>query len=149
MGQPREGCAWWVTLLGAPVFMELPHIPAQAVGGGTAALPAPGVLLGVDLRYQGKVLLHAHCLLLLQVQIDPYLEDSMCQVCNTQPGPFFCRDQVRPVLLQPVLRGFLEKEQAPLLGFGDIYTGSSPVGKMELSWEGDLVLEEVQPSWGG
>ncbi|XP_064421867.1 cytoplasmic polyadenylation element-binding protein 1 [Latimeria chalumnae] len=29
-----------------------------------------------------------------KVQIDPYLEDSMCQVCNTQPGPFFCRDQV-------------------------------------------------------
>lgn len=30
----------------------------------------------------------------LQVQIDPYLEDSMCQVCLRQPGPFFCRDQV-------------------------------------------------------
>lgn len=29
-----------------------------------------------------------------QVQIDPYLEDSMCQVCLRQPGPFFCRDQV-------------------------------------------------------
>ncbi|KAF2985691.1 hypothetical protein EK904_003125 [Melospiza melodia maxima] len=29
-----------------------------------------------------------------KVQIDPYLEDSMCQVCNTQPGPFFCRDQI-------------------------------------------------------
>ncbi|XP_043933746.1 cytoplasmic polyadenylation element-binding protein 1 isoform X1 [Protopterus annectens] len=29
-----------------------------------------------------------------KVQIDPYLEDSMCQVCSTQPGPFFCRDQV-------------------------------------------------------
>ncbi|MGH0133032.1 UNVERIFIED_CONTAM: hypothetical protein FKN15_035398 [Acipenser sinensis] len=28
-----------------------------------------------------------------KVQIDPYLEDSMCQVCNRQPGPFFCRDQ--------------------------------------------------------
>nr|XP_033776040.1 cytoplasmic polyadenylation element-binding protein 1 isoform X5 [Geotrypetes seraphini] len=29
-----------------------------------------------------------------KVQIDPYLEDSMCQVCNAEPGPFFCRDQV-------------------------------------------------------
>ncbi|KAF4804557.1 Cytoplasmic polyadenylation element-binding protein 1 [Turdus rufiventris] len=29
-----------------------------------------------------------------KVQIDPYLEDSMCQVCNAQPGPFFCRDQI-------------------------------------------------------
>ncbi|XP_078541110.1 cytoplasmic polyadenylation element-binding protein 1 isoform X4 [Lissotriton helveticus] len=29
-----------------------------------------------------------------KVQIDPYLEDSVCQVCNAQPGPFFCRDQV-------------------------------------------------------
>uniref|UniRef100_A0A3B3SP51 Cytoplasmic polyadenylation element binding protein 1 n=1 Tax=Paramormyrops kingsleyae TaxID=1676925 RepID=A0A3B3SP51_9TELE len=28
-----------------------------------------------------------------KVQIDPYLEDSMCHVCNRQPGPFFCRDQ--------------------------------------------------------
>uniref|UniRef100_A0A3B3BJW4 Cytoplasmic polyadenylation element binding protein 1a n=1 Tax=Oryzias melastigma TaxID=30732 RepID=A0A3B3BJW4_ORYME len=28
-----------------------------------------------------------------QVQIDPYLEDSMCQICLRQPGPFFCRDQ--------------------------------------------------------
>ncbi|XP_046697028.1 cytoplasmic polyadenylation element-binding protein 1 isoform X2 [Silurus meridionalis] len=28
-----------------------------------------------------------------KVQIDPYLEDSMCQVCSRQPGPFFCRDQ--------------------------------------------------------
>ncbi|XP_029614292.1 cytoplasmic polyadenylation element-binding protein 1a isoform X2 [Salmo trutta] len=27
-----------------------------------------------------------------KVQIDPYLEDSTCQVCNRQPGPFFCRD---------------------------------------------------------
>lgn len=54
----------------------------------------------------------------------------MCQVCNAQPGPFFCRDQVRPVLLRLVLKGFLEEEQALLLGFGDLYTGSSPVGKM-------------------
>ncbi|KAK2539134.1 Cpeb1 [Columba livia] len=29
-----------------------------------------------------------------KVQIDPYLEDSMCQVCSGQPGPFFCRDQI-------------------------------------------------------
>ncbi|XP_014817101.1 PREDICTED: cytoplasmic polyadenylation element-binding protein 1 isoform X1 [Calidris pugnax] len=29
-----------------------------------------------------------------KVQIDPYLEDSLCQVCNTQSGPFFCRDQI-------------------------------------------------------
>uniref|UniRef100_A0A3P9IQL6 Cytoplasmic polyadenylation element binding protein 1b n=1 Tax=Oryzias latipes TaxID=8090 RepID=A0A3P9IQL6_ORYLA len=29
-----------------------------------------------------------------KVQIDPYLEDSMCQICLRQPGPFFCRDQV-------------------------------------------------------
>ncbi|XP_076863062.1 cytoplasmic polyadenylation element-binding protein 1a isoform X2 [Brachyhypopomus gauderio] len=28
-----------------------------------------------------------------KVQIDPYLDDSMCQVCTRQPGPFFCRDQ--------------------------------------------------------
>uniref|UniRef100_A0A8C9RJC8 Cytoplasmic polyadenylation element binding protein 1 n=1 Tax=Scleropages formosus TaxID=113540 RepID=A0A8C9RJC8_SCLFO len=28
-----------------------------------------------------------------KVQIDPYLEDSMCHVCKRQPGPFFCRDQ--------------------------------------------------------
>lgn len=51
-----------------------------------------------------------HRLLLPQVQIDPYLEDSMCQVCSTQPGPFFCRDQVR---LRPaaVLRGGLGAEE--------------------------------------
>ncbi|XP_063202769.1 cytoplasmic polyadenylation element-binding protein 1 isoform X5 [Chroicocephalus ridibundus] len=29
-----------------------------------------------------------------KVQIDPYLEDSLCQVCSTQSGPFFCRDQI-------------------------------------------------------
>ncbi|KAM9496276.1 cytoplasmic polyadenylation element-binding protein 1a isoform 2-T2 [Clarias gariepinus] len=28
-----------------------------------------------------------------KIQIDPYLDDSMCQICNCQPGPFFCRDQ--------------------------------------------------------
>ncbi len=37
-----------------------------------------------------------------QVQIDPYLEDSMCQVCLRQPGPFFCRDQVSGNLFQQV-----------------------------------------------
>lgn len=30
----------------------------------------------------------------LKVQIDPYLDDSVCQICNSQPGPFFCRAQV-------------------------------------------------------
>ncbi len=29
----------------------------------------------------------------LQIQIDPYLEDSLCSSCNIQQGPFFCRDQ--------------------------------------------------------
>nr|XP_051690202.1 cytoplasmic polyadenylation element-binding protein 1 isoform X2 [Oryctolagus cuniculus] len=29
-----------------------------------------------------------------KVQIDPYLEDSPCHICSSQPGPFFCRDQV-------------------------------------------------------
>ncbi len=28
-----------------------------------------------------------------QVQIDPYLEDSLCSLCHTQAGPFFCREQ--------------------------------------------------------
>ncbi|XP_043084448.1 cytoplasmic polyadenylation element-binding protein 1a isoform X2 [Puntigrus tetrazona] len=28
-----------------------------------------------------------------KVQIDPYLDDSMCQICNSKPGPFFCRAQ--------------------------------------------------------
>ncbi|XP_065841701.1 cytoplasmic polyadenylation element-binding protein 1-like [Oscarella lobularis] len=27
-----------------------------------------------------------------RVQVDPYLEDAMCGVCHTSPGPFFCRD---------------------------------------------------------
>ncbi|XP_070536883.1 cytoplasmic polyadenylation element-binding protein 1-like isoform X1 [Ptychodera flava] len=27
-----------------------------------------------------------------KVQIDPYLEDSQCSSCQTQPGPFFCRE---------------------------------------------------------
>lgn len=36
-----------------------------------------------------------------QVQIDPYLEDAMCQVCRSQPGPFFCRDQVTFLVFIP------------------------------------------------
>ncbi|XP_060524782.1 cytoplasmic polyadenylation element-binding protein 1 isoform X2 [Cylas formicarius] len=27
-----------------------------------------------------------------KVQIDPYLEDSLCTVCGVQQGPYFCRD---------------------------------------------------------
>ncbi|XP_019626156.1 PREDICTED: cytoplasmic polyadenylation element-binding protein 1-like [Branchiostoma belcheri] len=27
-----------------------------------------------------------------KVQVDPYLEDSLCNTCNSQPGPFFCRE---------------------------------------------------------
>lgn len=27
-----------------------------------------------------------------KIQIDPYLEDSICSLCNLQPGPYFCRD---------------------------------------------------------
>ncbi|KAL3179751.1 hypothetical protein MRX96_037739 [Rhipicephalus microplus] len=29
-----------------------------------------------------------------KVQVDPYLEDSMCSSCQKQPGPIFCRDMV-------------------------------------------------------
>lgn len=29
-----------------------------------------------------------------KVQIDPYLEDSMCSTCHISPGPFFCRDPI-------------------------------------------------------
>ena len=29
---------------------------------------------------------------LLQVQIDPYLEDSLCTVCGRVVGPYFCRE---------------------------------------------------------
>uniref|UniRef100_A0A8C2A032 Cytoplasmic polyadenylation element binding protein 1b n=1 Tax=Cyprinus carpio TaxID=7962 RepID=A0A8C2A032_CYPCA len=28
-----------------------------------------------------------------KVQIDPYLEDAICQSCSREPGPFFCRDK--------------------------------------------------------
>ncbi|XP_047025968.1 cytoplasmic polyadenylation element-binding protein 1-B isoform X2 [Helicoverpa zea] len=27
-----------------------------------------------------------------KVQVNPYLEDSMCSVCNVQQGPYFCRE---------------------------------------------------------
>ncbi|XP_044261883.1 cytoplasmic polyadenylation element-binding protein 1 [Tribolium madens] len=27
-----------------------------------------------------------------KVQVDPYLEDSLCSVCSVQQGPYFCRD---------------------------------------------------------
>jgi len=27
-----------------------------------------------------------------KIQIDPYLENSLCSSCNMQPGPIFCRD---------------------------------------------------------
>ncbi|CAG0895162.1 unnamed protein product [Darwinula stevensoni] len=27
-----------------------------------------------------------------KVQVDPYLEDSLCSVCGTMQGPYFCRD---------------------------------------------------------
>ncbi|XP_026330315.1 cytoplasmic polyadenylation element-binding protein 1-B isoform X2 [Hyposmocoma kahamanoa] len=29
-----------------------------------------------------------------KVQVDPYLEDSMCSVCNLHQGPYFCRDPI-------------------------------------------------------
>lgn len=30
----------------------------------------------------------------VQVQVDPYLEDSLCSSCNLQQGPYFCREMV-------------------------------------------------------
>nr|XP_055048450.1 cytoplasmic polyadenylation element-binding protein 1a isoform X1 [Misgurnus anguillicaudatus] len=33
------------------------------------------------------------CKFTKKIQIDPYLDDSLCQICNSQPGPFFCRAQ--------------------------------------------------------
>ncbi|CAG9824052.1 unnamed protein product [Phaedon cochleariae] len=27
-----------------------------------------------------------------KVQVDPYLEDSLCSICQVQQGPYFCRD---------------------------------------------------------
>ena len=29
-----------------------------------------------------------------KVQVDPYLEDSLCATCGVQQGPYFCRDLV-------------------------------------------------------
>ncbi|XP_045107152.1 cytoplasmic polyadenylation element-binding protein 1-like isoform X2 [Portunus trituberculatus] len=29
-----------------------------------------------------------------KVQVDPYLADSLCQVCGLQQGPYFCREEV-------------------------------------------------------
>ncbi|KAK7872000.1 hypothetical protein R5R35_004516 [Gryllus longicercus] len=29
-----------------------------------------------------------------KVQVDPYLEDSLCSACNVQQGPYFCRELV-------------------------------------------------------
>ncbi|XP_049870678.1 cytoplasmic polyadenylation element-binding protein 1-A isoform X2 [Pectinophora gossypiella] len=29
-----------------------------------------------------------------KVQVDPYLEDSMCSVCNLHQGPYFCREPI-------------------------------------------------------
>ena len=38
--------------------------------------------------------LNFNCLFVVnQVQVDPYLEDSMCDICHTTTGPFFCREE--------------------------------------------------------
>lgn len=29
-----------------------------------------------------------------KVQIDPYLEDSLCAMCGVQHGPYYCREIV-------------------------------------------------------
>ncbi|XP_049821371.1 cytoplasmic polyadenylation element-binding protein 1 isoform X2 [Aethina tumida] len=29
-----------------------------------------------------------------KVQVDPYLEDSLCSICRVQQGPYFCRDMM-------------------------------------------------------
>uniref|UniRef100_A0A1D5RDG4 Cytoplasmic polyadenylation element-binding protein 1 n=2 Tax=Cercopithecinae TaxID=9528 RepID=A0A1D5RDG4_MACMU len=46
-----------------------------------------------------------------KVQIDPYLEDSLCHICSSQPGPFFCRDQgrVRTKTVKKAARVIIEK----------------------------------------
>ncbi|XP_044789257.1 cytoplasmic polyadenylation element-binding protein 1 isoform X6 [Bubalus bubalis] len=46
-----------------------------------------------------------------EVQIDPYLEDSVCHICSSQPGPFFCRDQgrVRTKTVKKAARVIIEK----------------------------------------
>lgn len=95
---------------------------------------------------------------LAQVQIDPYLEDSMCQVCSAQPGPFFCRDQVMrsPVpflLLAALCRDFLGEEQAPFLVaavFGVPCCPSSPAGEDKVLKQ-ELWRRQSSPAahWGG
>lgn len=27
------------------------------------------------------------------IQVDPYLEDTLCSVCGLKQGPYFCRDK--------------------------------------------------------
>ncbi|KAG8516384.1 Cytoplasmic polyadenylation element-binding protein 1, partial [Galemys pyrenaicus] len=46
-----------------------------------------------------------------KVQIDPYLEDSLCHICSAQPGPFFCREQgrVRTKTVKKAARVIIEK----------------------------------------
>lgn len=56
--------------------------------GGRQAAPVLGVLAA-------SLFFLPFCF--AQVQIDPYLEDSLCHICSSQPGPFFCRDQVSPL----------------------------------------------------
>ncbi|XP_051741273.1 cytoplasmic polyadenylation element-binding protein 1-like isoform X3 [Ctenopharyngodon idella] len=55
----------------------------------------------VTFRYEGSYLKAVTaafvqiktCRFRKKIQIDPYLEDSICQICNSEPGPFFCRAQ--------------------------------------------------------
>lgn len=35
---------------------------------------------------------HGNVHLELQVQVDPYLEDALCSICQIQQGPYFCRE---------------------------------------------------------
>ena len=45
------------------------------------------------LRYFESTAIHyLYVLCLPQVQIDPYLDESMCDSCNYRQGPYFCRD---------------------------------------------------------
>ncbi|GAB1292273.1 Cytoplasmic polyadenylation element-binding protein 1 [Apodemus speciosus] len=48
-----------------------------------------------------------------KVQIDPYLEDSMCLICSSQPGPFFCRDQSLLQVLLPKLLALASQHGRP------------------------------------
>lgn len=44
--------------------------------------------------YYSFILLNQRFFLyIIQVQVDPYLEDSMCDICRTTSGPFFCREE--------------------------------------------------------